>query len=144
LNEWDFDRQSDYKDIIDVINKKLDFVNKDVVITDGTGLSTYNLITPSIMNLVIEKIIEEVSLEKTKSLLTTSFERGIFYNRYNKSNVWVKTGTLYTDSAISGILESSNGNYYLFTILTNNAVGNIKDIKDFEIDLIKTIYDYIE
>ena len=144
LNDWGFNNQNDYKDIIDAINNKLEFINKEIIITDGTGLSTYNLITPSIMNRVIGEIINEVSLEKTKSLLTTSFEKGIFYNRYNESNVWVKTGTLYTDSAISGIIEGSDKNYYLFTIITNNAIENIKDIKDFEIDLIKLIHDYIE
>jgi D-alanyl-D-alanine carboxypeptidase/D-alanyl-D-alanine-endopeptidase (penicillin-binding protein 4) len=144
LTEWEFDSQNSYKDIIEVINNKLYFLNNEIIITDGTGLSTYNLITPSTMNKVIEEIIKKISLEKTKSLLTTSSEKGIFYNRYNESNVWVKTGTLYTDSAIAGILESSNKNYYLFTIIINNSVENIKDIKDFEIELIKTIYYHIK
>lgn len=143
LNEWDMGMNYSYKDIINKINEKIEFINKEFIITDGTGLSTYNLVTPSIMNKIILKIVDEVSLEKAKYLLTTSFEKGVFYNRYNKSNLWVKTGTLFTDSAISGILESSNNNFYIFTILINNSVQDMNDIKDLEIKLIEIIYKYL-
>ncbi len=144
LKNWELNDKNDYKDISRTINNKILFTEDDIIITDGTGLSTYNLVTPNIMNEFIIELINEFSLEKIKDLLTTSYEKGIFYDRYNKSNVWVKTGTLYTDSAISGILESKSGNYYIFTILINNAVEDIKNIKDLEIKIIETIYDNIK
>ena len=144
LKNWELNDKNDYKDISRTINNKILFTEDDIIITDGTGLSTYNLVTPNIMNELIIELIDDYSLEKIKDLLTTSYEKGIFYNRYNRSNVWVKTGTLYTDSAISGILESKSGNYYIFTILINNAVEDIKNIKDLEIKIIETIYDNIK
>lgn len=144
LRDWDKEMGYSYKDIIKKINEELSFVNENIIITDGTGLSTYNLVTPSTMNKILLHIINKISLENTKYLLTTSSEKGVFYDRYNESNLWVKTGTLYSDSAISGILESSNNNYYVFTIMINNSVEEMKNIKDFEIELIKLIYKHIK
>ncbi|MGM0640545.1 MAG: D-alanyl-D-alanine carboxypeptidase [Thermotogota bacterium] len=144
INNWELNNKNNYKDISELINIKLPFIPEDIVITDGTGLSTYNLVTPGIMNELILKLIDDFSLDKTKNLLTTSYENGVFFDRYKKSNLWVKTGTLYTDSAITGIIESKNKEYYVFTIFINNAVEESKIIKDLEIDIIETIYENLK
>lgn len=144
LNKYGFNNYNDFEDIIEFINEKLDYTNEKTIITDGTGLSMYNLLTPKITNDLIIQLINNYSLDFVKNLLTTSYEKGIFYNRYKDSNLWVKTGTLYTDSALSGILESRNNQYYIFTIYINNDINNMKDVKDFEIKIIKTLYENLK
>lgn len=144
LNKYGFNNYNDFEDIIEFINEKLDYTNEKTIITDGTGLSMYNLLTPKITNNLIIQLINNYSLDFVKNLLTTSYEKGIFYNRYKDSNLWVKTGTLYTDSALSGILESRNNQYYIFTIYINNDINNMKDVKDFEIKIIKTLYENLK
>ena len=88
------------------------FIKNKIRWADGSGLSRYNLVTPSDFVDVLSKMKEDFGLHRIKRIFT----------KYEVSNgvVYAKTGTMSGVVTFSGFLEKKNGRLFTFSILINN------------------------
>jgi serine-type D-Ala-D-Ala carboxypeptidase/endopeptidase (penicillin-binding protein 4) len=97
---------------------------------DGSGLSRYNLFTPSDFVWLLNKMAEEFSLERLKIILPTSGEGTLegYYSAY-KGHIYAKTGTLSATLALSGFLITKKNRLLIFSILVNNHQASASSIR---------------
>ena len=105
-------------------------------IVDGSGLSRYNLVCPEVITTVLR------AMRRTKcfvdSLPVTGEDNG--YGTLRKrmkgsraaNNLRAKTGTLEGVSTLSGYVKSLDGEVLVFSIMTNQAVGDHSLEKRFQ------------
>ena len=127
-------------DSIDYEKKLIEntFKTTNFIIKDGCGLSMYNLLSPTLINDLIQYMLNKYN-SMFYDILATPYEDGTLKSRFNFT-LWGKTGTLYSDSAISGILQTSSGNRYIFTLMENNFSFHYSKAKEFENKVLTTIY----
>jgi serine-type D-Ala-D-Ala carboxypeptidase/endopeptidase (penicillin-binding protein 4) len=92
---------------------------------DGSGLSRYNLFTPQSFVYILNKMKNEFGLERLKTILPTGGE-GTLKNYYNSDStfIYAKTGSLSNQIALSGFLITKKNKLLVFSLLTNNAMGD--------------------
>jgi serine-type D-Ala-D-Ala carboxypeptidase/endopeptidase (penicillin-binding protein 4) len=88
---------------------------------DGSGLSRYNLATPQSFVRLLQKMKEEIGLERLKTILPTGGEGTISrYYQNLKGQIFAKTGTLSNNCALSGYLQTKSGQWLIFSVLANH------------------------
>ena len=101
---------------------------------DGSGLSRYNLIKPSSLVLVLEKIYQYLGPDRIKK---------IFPNNYiitgTEGFVWGKTGTLKNNHNYSGYIFTDKGRQYVFSIMINHFTDDLDVIKEAISEFLKYI-----
>jgi serine-type D-Ala-D-Ala carboxypeptidase/endopeptidase (penicillin-binding protein 4) len=92
---------------------------------DGSGLSRYNLFTPQSFVYILNKMQNEFGLQRLKIILPTGGE-GTLKNYYNSDSsfIYAKTGSLSNQIALSGFLITQKNKLLVFSLLTNNAIGD--------------------
>lgn len=98
---------------------------------DGSGLSVNNKFTPRSIVKLLEKIREEVPMDKLLEMLPTGGVQGTIRNDYKAEEpyVFAKTGTLRNVIALSGFLKTKSGKILIFSFLNNNYVVPTAEIK---------------
>lgn len=98
---------------------------------DGSGLSVNNKFTPRSIVKLLEKIQQEVPMEKLLEMLPTGGVQGTIRNDYKADEpyVFAKTGTLRNVIALSGYLKTKSGKILIFSFLNNNYVVPTSEIK---------------
>ncbi|MDN5341490.1 MAG: hypothetical protein PWP28_365 [Oceanotoga sp.] len=127
--------ESSIKNNSKILSKVID---DDFIIYDGCGLSMYNLVTPNMVN-EINVLLHKNFKDDYLKILASPYENSTIENRFNYS-IWAKTGTLYSDSGISGIIKTKKNNYFYFTMIENNYVFDKYEVKKFENDILNYIY----
>ena len=101
---------------------------------DGSGLSRYNMITPSSLVSALELIYKYYGLNRVKE---------IFSNNYiitdSEDFVWGKTGTLKNNHNYSGYIITDKGRRYVFSIMINHFTEDIDKIRETISDFLKYI-----
>jgi len=122
-----------------VIEETLGYDITDYVIKDGCGLSMYNLISPKML---ADSLFYLYSKYQSKffNYLASPYEDSTLEKRFN-FEIYAKTGTLYYDSAISGIFKSKSGKYYVFSLMENNFSFDVQKVKEFENSIINYLYE---
>lgn len=111
---------------------------------DGSGLSRYNLFTPSDFVWVLDRMRADFGMARVQGILPTpgtGTMRG--YGADLTGRVYAKTGTLSGVVALSGYLQADSGRWLIFSLLVNNHRGSAADIrKCFEVFLrdVKALY----
>ena len=119
--------------------KNVDF--STVLIKDGCGVSRNNLISANWMTEILNKIYKDKNFEKFKEYMAQPGDGTLSKRLYDlRGDAWLKTGSLANISAISGFINSQDGNTYIVTIFTQNFIEDQQDIKNFEDEIIKLIY----
>lgn len=97
---------------------------------DGSGLSRYNLFTPQDFIYILNKMKNEFGLERMKVILPTGGE-GTIKNYYKADSgfIYVKTGTLSGQVALSGYLITKKNKLLLFSLLANNVSGSATNVR---------------
>ena len=97
---------------------------------DGSGLSRYNLFTPSSFVFILNKMINEFGAERLKRILPTGGE-GTLKNYFLKDThfIFAKTGSMSNHTAISGLLYTKKGKLLLFSILANQFIGSASHVR---------------
>lgn len=97
---------------------------------DGSGLSRYNLFTPKDFVYLLDKMKNEFGLERMKVILPTGGE-GTIKNYYKEDSgfIYVKTGTLSNQVALSGYLITQKNKLLIFSLLANNVNGSATDVR---------------
>ena len=101
---------------------------------DGSGLSRYNLFSPEDLVFLLNKMREDFSWNRITTILPTG-GTGTISNYYKnlKGRIFVKTGTLSNNVALSGYLITKKNKTLIFSVLVNNHISSVNDIrKDIE------------
>jgi len=88
---------------------------------DGSGLSRYNLFTPSGMVYVLQKLYEEIPHHQLFTYFPIGGESGTLKNGY-KSQPYIraKSGTLSNNYCLSGYLITKKGKILIFSFMNNH------------------------
>lgn len=88
---------------------------------DGSGLSRYNLFTPQDFIWVLQKIKNNYSWQRITQIFASGNE-GTLTNYYkeNAGNVFLKTGTLSGQVALSGYIITNKNKTLIVSVLVNN------------------------
>lgn len=108
----------------------------DIRIVDGSGVSKNNMMTADFMTEFLLKMPEDY-----KMLLPTAGE-GTLTSRmlYFKDNLYAKTGTHCTESALAGFITSRSGKTYVFDIMINDPKSKSSEKKSLEEYILRDIY----
>lgn len=115
---------------------KIGLNHDDIRIVDGSGVSKNNMITADFMTEFLLKTPSEF-----KNLLPTPGE-GTLTSRmlYFKDNLYAKTGTHCSESALAGFITSRSGKTYVFDIMINDPKSKNQDKKSLEEYILRDIY----
>ncbi|MFO8098288.1 MAG: D-alanyl-D-alanine carboxypeptidase/D-alanyl-D-alanine-endopeptidase [Salinibacter sp.] len=92
-------------------------------ISDGSGLSRENLLTPAAMTTLLAHMTEHPEWETFRASLPRGRERNTTIDQRLTRSVIAKTGSLELVRALSGYTERPNGNRVAFSIIANNYTG---------------------
>jgi len=111
---------------------------------DGSGLSRYNLFTPSSFIYILNKMKNEFGIERLTRLLPTSGQ-GTLKNYYPNDSTFIfaKTGSMSNHSAISGTLYTKKGKLLIFSILADQFMGSATKVRhavEIFLDVIRAKY----
>ena len=111
---------------------------------DGSGLSRYNLCTPSSLVFLLEKMYQEIPRQKLLNYFPVGGESGTLKNWYDNDRpfVYAKSGTLSNNYSLSGYLITKKGTLLIFSYMNNHykiATSEVK--KEMEI-VLKEIYNH--
>jgi len=114
---------------------------RDYILVDGCGLSEYNLTTPAHLIEVIIYLYQKYDFGILDYFANTK-EKGTLKERL-PFQVWGKTGTLSSASALSGVLQTKNKRWIAFCLMENNFIfiEDEDDPKIFENRIIAYIYE---
>ena len=114
---------------------------EDYILVDGCGLSEYNLITPAHLVEVISYLYRKYDF-KILDYFANTKEKGTLRERL-PFQVWGKTGTLSSASALAGLLKTKNKRWVVFCLMENNFIfiEDENDPKIFENRIIEHIYE---
>jgi D-alanyl-D-alanine carboxypeptidase/D-alanyl-D-alanine-endopeptidase (penicillin-binding protein 4) len=114
---------------------------KDYILVDGCGLSEYNLMTPAHLVKAISYLYQKYDF-KILDYFANTKEKGTLKERL-PFQVWGKTGTLSSASALAGLLETKNKRWVVFCLMENNFIfiEEENDPKIFENKIIEYIYE---
>lgn len=126
----------------EVINNTLGLTwGKNYILADGCGLSEYNLITPAHLIDAISYLYQKHDF-KILDYFANPKESGTLRERL-PFQMWGKTGTLSSASAIAGLLQTKNKRWIVFCLMENNfiSVKDENDPKIFENRIMEYIYE---
>jgi serine-type D-Ala-D-Ala carboxypeptidase/endopeptidase (penicillin-binding protein 4) len=97
---------------------------------DGSGLSRYNLFTPQDFVWVLNKMKNEFTWQRIRSIFPTGNE-GTLTNYYtiDSSFIYAKTGSLSGVVAISGYLITKLNKTLIFSVLVNNHQTSGRNVR---------------
>jgi len=114
---------------------------KGYILVDGCGLSEYNLTTPAHLVEAITYLYQKYDF-KILDYFANTKEKGTLKERL-PFQVWGKTGTLSTASALAGLLQTKNKRWIVFCLMENNFIfiEEENDPKIFENRIVEYIYE---
>ena len=114
---------------------------EDYILVDGCGLSEYNLMTPAHLVEAISYLYRKYDF-KILDYFANTKEKGTLRERL-PFQVWGKTGTLSSASALAGLLKTKNKRWVVFCLMENNFIflEGKNDPKIFENRIIEHIYE---
>ncbi len=109
---------------------------------DGSGLSRYNLFTPEDMVFLLEKMHNEIPLQKLLDYFPVGGETGTLKNWYanNKPFVYAKSGSLSNNYNLSGYLITKKGTLLIFSYMNNHYKIPTSELKRSIEKTLKRIY----
>ncbi len=110
-----------------------------LVLTDGSGLTRSNTITPRAMGTLLVKVQRETWFAAFKASLPVAGNSnrmvgGTLRRRMNGTraadNAWAKTGTLTGVTALSGYVRGRDGRLYVFSMLSQYSGASPRPVED--------------
>jgi D-alanyl-D-alanine carboxypeptidase/D-alanyl-D-alanine-endopeptidase (penicillin-binding protein 4) len=120
-----------------------EFSVKNLQWVDGSGLSRYNLASPSTMTSLIKQMHLEMGMTILKEYLPEGGKEGTISNYYwgDPGYVWAKTGSLQNNYALSGVIQCASGKHLAFSIMVNNHTVHKNEVIKAVESLLKYIRD---
>ena len=125
-----------------LISARIDTTN--INLADGSGLSSYNLITPnSIVKLLQYEYANKGTFHRFIECLPIAGVDGTLKNRMKGTraamNVRAKTGTLFGASSLSGYVTTADWKLLAFSMMTNHYLGEIGDLRRAQDKIMETL-----
>lgn len=117
----------------------------NIVMLDGSGLSRQNLLTPRLVTGLLEIIRKSPDFEPFRNLLSASGTDGTLKWRLGGKTtglVFAKTGRLGLVISMAGFVQTLNGRWLAFCIVTNNHPARKSDPKDTIDAIVKLLARY--
>ena len=112
----------------------------DLIIADFSGVSRNNLVTADFMTNALNSVYKTKGAEELEELLAQPGDGTLSNRLLNlRGSVWLKTGTLENISGIVGYVKTDKGKVYSVAILIQNFNNPVKQIKEFENEIITSI-----
>jgi serine-type D-Ala-D-Ala carboxypeptidase/endopeptidase (penicillin-binding protein 4) len=106
----------------------------DFIFYDGSGLSTYDLVTPRATVRLLQYASTQPWFADWKKSLPVGGKDGSLEARFGKAplkdHVFAKTGTLGEARALSGYVECASGQTVIFSIMVGNHLPQTNDDRD--------------
>ncbi len=98
---------------------------------DGSGLSRYNLITPLSLVSILNRIYQTEDWQTITTIFPAGGHSGTLTNWYYNDPpfVFAKTGTLSNNHNLSGYLVTDSGKTLIFSLMNNNYVTDVGEVK---------------
>ena len=119
-----------------------------IQLRDGSGLSTYNKVTPRSMIETLLLIQDEIGDENESdklNLFPAGGLEGTLKNVYptpdGKAFVWAKTGTINSVHCQSGFIYTKKGKRYAYSFLNNNYMGGAGPVRKEMVRVVSYIYE---
>jgi D-alanyl-D-alanine carboxypeptidase/D-alanyl-D-alanine-endopeptidase (penicillin-binding protein 4) len=99
---------------------------------DGSGLSRYNLFTPTSLVQVLTKLFNEIPRERLFNLFPVGGESGTLKKYYSgtvKPYIYAKSGTVGNNYSLSGYLITNSGKTLIFSFMNNHYKKPIVEVK---------------
>lgn len=99
---------------------------------DGSGLSRYNLFTPSSFVYILDKLHSSIPKNRLFRLFPTGGKQGTLKNWFKGKKhpyIFAKSGTLGNNYSLSGYLETNSGRILIFSFMNNHYKKKTSDIK---------------
>lgn len=125
--------------LIRVVKSVTGYGVNDFTITDGPGLSRYNLVSPKLVVEVLKYMYGKYG-DTLLDILSYSKSDGTIKGRF-KFEVWGKTGTLTGVSGLAGFMKAKSGKMVVFSLFENNFSKSKTDAKDLENKILGIVYE---
>lgn len=99
---------------------------------DGSGLSRYNLFTPTSFVQVLTKLYADLPRNRLFNLFPSGGEYGTLKNWYagnSKPYIYAKSGTLDNNYSLSGYLITNSGKTLIFSFMNNHFTKPTNEVK---------------
>ncbi|MBI3124642.1 MAG: D-alanyl-D-alanine carboxypeptidase/D-alanyl-D-alanine-endopeptidase [Ignavibacteriales bacterium] len=116
-------------------------------VTDGSGLSYYNLTTAELLSKVLVFMYsqDKATFDAFLSSLPIGGVDGTLSNRYKnspaKGSVFAKTGTISGVASLSGYIKTKKENWLAFSILIQNYVGSASEARKIQDKLCEILFE---
>ena len=129
-----------------ILNQNFSGHDNTPIWRDGSGLSRYNLATPSFMIELMKKINHEIPLRTMKQMFSVGGSDGTLRNYYKpkpgeQPYIFGKTGTLSNNHNLTGIIETSSGRQLFFSFMNNNYPSGSRTVKKEMEKVMRVIYE---
>lgn len=106
-----------------ILNHQLKDLKQKPRWVDGSGLSRYNLFTPTSFVQVLEKLHHQIPQQRLYNLFPVGGKSGTLTNYYSgvtKPYIYAKSGTLGNNYSLSGYLITKSGKTLIFSFMNNH------------------------
>jgi len=114
--------------------KSVGVTEDDVLMTDASGLSRRDLVTPAAVATLLRWAAQQPWFAAFRDSLPVAGEDGTLSDRMLKTpaadHVWAKTGTLGHVESLSGYATSAGGGHLVFSFFVNNHLMKTKPTED--------------
>ena len=109
---------------------------------DGSGLSRYNAFTPNVLIDLLTKIAKKVPQKRLFALLPAAGQSGTLRSlgMDGKPYVFAKSGSMTGVYNLSGYIVTKRGKLLYFSIMHNNFIQPVSDMRRRTSELLKEIY----
>lgn len=111
---------------------------------DGSGLSRYNLFTPSSMVYVLNELRNKLPEKKLYDIFPTGGQSGTlehFFKGNPEPYIHAKTGSLSNNYCLSGYLETNSGKTLIFSFMNNHYRQGSNTLKEQMSNILERIRD---
>ncbi|WP_347172829.1 D-alanyl-D-alanine carboxypeptidase/D-alanyl-D-alanine-endopeptidase [Polaribacter uvawellassae] len=115
-----------------MLENELKDLKQEALWVDGSGLSRYNLFTPSTIVQLLTKLYKKVPQERLFHFFPVGGKFGTIKSWYagkDKPYVYAKTGTLENNHNVSGFLLTNSGKVLAFSFMNNHFNKTNSEIK---------------
>lgn len=134
-----YKKSASFDDAVKMFNDTYaDYITEGIVITDGSGVSRYNLLNPEFIVKSFTMLLNQTNIKD----LMVGADEGTMKDRLIllRDNLKVKTGTLSNMSSIVGVLTTRKNKDLVFSIIVQNSPKRKAVLKNFEDTLIALLY----
>lgn len=110
---------------------------------DGSGLSRYNLFSPNSLIHILNKMYQEIPLQKLLNYFPVGGKTGTLNSWYGNTKpfVFAKSGSLSNNYCLSGYLITKKGTLLIFSSMNNHYMQSTTEVKSSLEGILKIIYE---